>query len=177
MVKMTGQSRWDVNVRWTVMMDETAVNPYQQWDDLRKILAIFKAAPFVEVENGYLRQLLVAASGGNNSDHMAFALRQLRISTHPDIVDGFTCTLNMTLFNYHPFTSDFAYQVPPRPDNKTSSRAPGEPASRQPENSWFTLPDYWHRKPHRWVGKCPLPTVYNDFYEGRGQNRPPESGP
>ena len=116
LIKLTGRGRWDVTVRWTAMKDDTAtsmVDSYAQWEDLRSIVAIFKAAPFVEVENQYVRQVLsesdsVIGTGGR----MAFGLRQLRITTHADIVDAFDCSLTMTLFNYFPYSSSFGYNGP-----------------------------------------------------------------
>jgi hypothetical protein len=113
MVKFTGRGRWDATVRWTSMLDDTAtttVGRFAQWQDLRNIVAIFKAAPFVEVENSYLRQLILEHNGSApNSMRMAFGLRQLRISTHPDIIDAFDCSLTMTWFNYYPYSLDFGY--------------------------------------------------------------------
>jgi hypothetical protein len=40
---------------------------YQQWEDLINAVAIFKAAPFVEVESPHLRQMLAAKDPAFNS--------------------------------------------------------------------------------------------------------------
>ena len=102
----TGQSRWDVVVKWTALKGEPGTADYlTQWDALTDVVAMFKVAPFVEVESPHLRQIFAPMS----TERMAVALRQLRIDTHPDIVDGLTATLTMTLFNYHPYSVDFGY--------------------------------------------------------------------
>lgn len=109
--KKTGQSRWDVTVSWTALQDTG--NPeqaYSQWTDLQNIVAIFKAAPFVEVESPHLRQMLAAKDPQMATQRLAMGLRQLRISTHPDIVDALSCTLTMSLFNFLPYSTAFAYQ-------------------------------------------------------------------
>lgn len=113
MVKKTGQARWDVTVRWIAMLDDSAVSEdgrYQQWEDLRSILSMFYAAPFVEVENAYVRQALAEQDSSMASARMGFALRQLRINKHNDIVDALEISLTMTLFNYFPYSKDFGYQ-------------------------------------------------------------------
>lgn len=115
MVKMTGHGRWDVTVRWTAMQDDTAgdiAGKYHQWEQVRTVVAMFKSAPFVEVENSYIRQILSEQDPLFRNMRVAFALRQLKISTHPDIVDALDCALTMTLFNYYPYSSDFAYAGP-----------------------------------------------------------------
>ncbi len=114
LVKFTGHGRFDVTVRWTAMLDDAAANSedkYKQWEDLRTIVAIFKAAPFVEIENSYIRQSLGESDPtlSANNTRMAFGLRQLRISIHPDIIDAFDCSLTMTWFNYAPYSNDFGY--------------------------------------------------------------------
>src|SRR5208283_6097848 len=101
--KKTGHSRWDVTARWKAVIDNSATNPYTQWYMLRQIVAIFKAAPFVEVENQHIRNILMKEDINiQNGARMAFALRQLRIDTNPDLVDVLEATLIMTLFNYTP---------------------------------------------------------------------------
>ena len=107
--KKTGHSRWDVTVRWKSIINDLSVNPYQEWDDLRSIVAMFKCAPFVEVENKQIRQILNKEHFGLTSDRMAFALRQLRIDTSPDSTDILEATLTMTLFNYYPYSKEFGY--------------------------------------------------------------------
>jgi soluble lytic murein transglycosylase-like protein len=115
MVKMTGHGRWDVTVRWMAMLDDAVGNidgKYAQWEQVRTVVAMFKSAPFVEVENSYIRQILSEQDPLFRNMRVAFALRQLRISTHADIVDALDCALTMTLFNYYPYSSDFAYAGP-----------------------------------------------------------------
>src|SRR3954453_22824012 len=81
------------------------------FEDLRKILAMFVAAPFVEVENAHIRQLNAEQDPGFLAgDRMAFAMRQLRVDTLSDIVDGLQATLTLSLFNYKPYSADFAYR-------------------------------------------------------------------
>ena len=110
----TGQSRWDVTWTWKALADRSVTPPdYKQWTVAQRILAMFKCAPFVEVENDHLRQILFAnpiIAGNTKDDRMAFALRQLRIDTIPDLVDGLQLTITMSLFNYKPYSSSFAYQ-------------------------------------------------------------------
>ena len=114
MVMKTGQARWDATVRWTAMLDSShaagSKEYYQGWEDLRSILAMFHAAPFVEVENGFLRQVLCEQDASLSSGRMAFGLRQLRVNLHNDIVDALDVSLTMTLFNYFPYSLDFGYQ-------------------------------------------------------------------
>ncbi len=42
---------------------------------------------------------------------MAFALRQLKIDSVPDLADAIQVTLHMTWFNYTPFSVDFGYST------------------------------------------------------------------
>jgi hypothetical protein len=108
----TGHSRWDVTIQWKAIIDQApdGTLDYTQWGHVRRILAMVKASPFVEVENGHLRQLLGDdASVISSSRRMAFALQQLRVDFNPDLIDCLDCTLTMSLFNYRPFTPDFAY--------------------------------------------------------------------
>src|ERR1700741_2492679 len=53
----TGQSRWDVTWSWKAIADFSADDPYQEWESVQTLLAMFKAAPFVEVENEHIRQI------------------------------------------------------------------------------------------------------------------------
>jgi flagellum-specific peptidoglycan hydrolase FlgJ len=107
----TGQSRWDVSVSWTALASEqeNGTIDYSQWEDLRYIIAMFKAAPFVEVENQHLREVFFAVDPSMEHNRMAFGLRQLRIETHNDMVNALKVTLTMTWFNYYPYTGDFGY--------------------------------------------------------------------
>jgi len=116
LIKLTGKGRWDVTVRWIAMLDDTVASTdltgrYAQWEDLRSIVAMFKVAPFVEIENSYIRQVLCEQDPTvSGCLRMAFGLRQLRIATHSDIVDALDCSLTMTWFNYFPYSNDFGYQ-------------------------------------------------------------------
>jgi len=111
-----GHSRWDVTVTWKALVTNDGGTPdYTQWVSLQRILAMFKAAPFVQVESGHLRQLVMADPELDRADRtarMAFALRQLRVDTLPDIPQGLQCTLTMSWFNYLPYSTDFGYLDP-----------------------------------------------------------------
>lgn len=107
----SGQARWDVTVHWKAirLVQQDGSFDYTQWSDLRKIVATFKASPFVEVENDFLRQHFTNIQQAYKTQRMAFALKQLRVDTNPDTVDVIDVTLTMSLFNYSPFSIDFAY--------------------------------------------------------------------
>ncbi len=114
---------------------------YSQWEDLRKIIAFFKAAPFIEVENAHVRQLVLAENpGGAPHDRMAFALRQLQIETLPDTVDCLQATLNMSLFNYLPVTRDFGYASISGRSVSAPRRAPGERGGQSGSLYWTVAP-------------------------------------
>ena len=111
MFQKTGQARWDVTVSWTALLnDANQVTRYQQWEDLRNMVAIFKAAPFVEVESPHLRQMLAAHDPEFSTRRLSMGLRQLRVDNHPDVIDALKVTLTMTYFNCLPYTQDFGYQ-------------------------------------------------------------------
>lgn len=107
----TGQARWDVTARWKAVRFENTdgTYDYSQWQDLQNIAAMFKVAPFVEVENDYLRQHFAVIQPSYKSQRMAFALKQLRIDTNPDSNNVIDVTLTMSLFNYSPYSTDFSY--------------------------------------------------------------------
>jgi D-alanyl-D-alanine dipeptidase len=107
MFTKSGQARWDVTITWTAVRQGS---DNSQWEKVQTILAIFKAAPFVEVENAHLRQIFAENDPFMKASRLAFALRQLKVETHPDIVDGLNVTLTMTYFNYLPYSLDFGYQ-------------------------------------------------------------------
>jgi hypothetical protein len=112
MVKKTGQARWDVTVSFKVLLGDPTVddaNYYKQWEDFRSILAMFHAAPFVEVENGFIRQALCLQDSTLSSARMAFALRQMNVRSSQDSIDTLDIDLTMSLFNYFPYTKDFGY--------------------------------------------------------------------
>src|SRR5665213_147131 len=109
----TGQSRWDVTWSWKALADFDTQD-YTQWYVVQKLLAIFKAAPFVEVENGHIRQIInpsTLTTGATNDDVMAFALRQMRVDTVPDIIDALQITMTMSLFNFRPYSKNFQYDI------------------------------------------------------------------
>jgi hypothetical protein len=110
-LEKTGHARWDVTIHWKALVDNTGgASDYSQWIKVRRILAMLKAAPFVEVENRHLRHLFIKDDTINALySRMAFALKQLRVDVNPDLVDCLDCTLTMCLFNYRPFSKDFAY--------------------------------------------------------------------
>lgn len=107
----SGQARWDVTIRWKALR---LLNPdgsfdHSQWDNLRTIVAMFKAAPFVEVENAFLRQHFTTVQDQYQTQRMAFALKQMRVDTNPDTTNVLDVVLTMTLFNYAPYSKDFGY--------------------------------------------------------------------
>jgi soluble lytic murein transglycosylase-like protein len=111
----SGQSRWDVTVHWKAIrfvLPESADSYYDnsQWEDLQKIVAIFRAAPFVEVENAFLRQHFTTVQPAFAIQRMAFALKQLRIDTDPSSSNILDVTLTMSLFNYAPYSIAFDYK-------------------------------------------------------------------
>src|SRR5271156_2477572 len=108
----TGQSRWDVTWSWKAIQDNTEEDPLNAWRDVQTLLAIFKSSPFVEVENEHIRQIVNPSQltqGATNDDVMAFALRQMRVDTVPDLSDTLQITMTMSLFNYRPYSKNFLY--------------------------------------------------------------------
>lgn len=112
MFQKTGQSRWDISISWKALVYQAGdILDYSDWEDVQRILAIFKAAPFVEIENDHIRQIIAKQDPRFfKGKRMAFGLRQLRIDTIPDIVDGLQISLTATLFNYDPYSSTFGYK-------------------------------------------------------------------
>lgn len=111
MFTKTGQARWDVSISWKAMIDDQATDEWSRFGDmhdLRYVLAMFKAAPFVEVYNDHLKQVFAALDPSKHA-RMAFAMRQLRLESDPDITNALNCTLVMTLFNYSPYSKDFGF--------------------------------------------------------------------
>jgi hypothetical protein len=107
----TGQARWDVTIHWKAIrfVNQDGTYDYSQWVDLQNIVAIFKASPFVEVENDFLRQHFTNVQQAYKVQRMAFALKQLRIDTNPDSNNVLNVVLTMSLFNFAPYTVDFSY--------------------------------------------------------------------
>lgn len=102
----SGQSRWDVTITWIALKNGDDVS---QWEKVRDITAMFHAAPFVEVENQYLRQIFAEDDSSMKNARLAFGMRQLKITNHPDIIDGLIVNLTLTYFNYQPYTTNFGY--------------------------------------------------------------------
>lgn len=108
----TGQSRWDVTWTWKAIMDTSQDDPFSNWSDVQMLLAMFKAAPFVEVENDHIRQIVnpsLLTPGASDSDVMAFALRQMRVDTVGDMQDTLQISMTMSMFNYRPYSANFQY--------------------------------------------------------------------
>lgn len=107
----TGQARWNLTIQWRALLGQTpdGSTDFSQWEDVRTILAMLKAAPFMDVENVDVRRILTQTDITLGHVRLAFALRQLTIQTSTDIVDGLDCTLHMSFFNYTPFSKDFAF--------------------------------------------------------------------
>jgi hypothetical protein len=110
MFTKSGQARWDVTVRWTAFQVTGTNDPYFQWEQLQDLIALTKAAPFVEVENGHLRQVFAELDPTmSGSTRLGFAIRQVMIGNHPDVVDALVVTVVMTYFNYKAYSQNFAY--------------------------------------------------------------------
>lgn len=107
----SGQARWDVTVRWKSIrhIDSTGKYDYSQWTDVRRVVATFRASPFVDVENDFLRQHFTNIQQAYKTQRMAFALKQLSVTTSPDSSNVLDVVLTMTLFNFAPYSIDFAY--------------------------------------------------------------------
>lgn len=112
MFQKTGRSVWNVSVTWTALLNDADPSVrYQQWEDLINVVAIFKASPFVEVESAHLRQMLAAKDPAFSSKtaRLSMGLQQMRVDSHPDIIDALKVTLSMTYFNFAPYSTDFSY--------------------------------------------------------------------
>jgi hypothetical protein len=108
----TGHSRWDVTISWKALLGMKGNDiDWSQWEDVRSIVAMIKAAPFVEVENEDVRRFFAEKDPTirSHAPRLAFALRHLVVTTSEDMIDGLDCNLTMSLFNYLPYTHDFAY--------------------------------------------------------------------
>lgn len=107
MFTKSGQSLFNATVTWKAVLGTTVhgTPDYSQWEDVRRIVAMFKSAPFVQVENPHLRGVLQMES----SARMVFGLRQLNISTVPDSTEVLQMSLDLTFFNYLPYSKSFAY--------------------------------------------------------------------
>jgi hypothetical protein len=108
----TGQARWDVTWTWKAIYDDSQSDPWASWRSVQQLLAIFKSSPFVEVFNDHIRQIVNPGdltSTSSKDDVMAFALRQMRVDTMPDLSDTLQVTINMSFFNYKPYSKDFKY--------------------------------------------------------------------
>jgi hypothetical protein len=74
MFTKSGQSRWDVTVTWKSILSG-GQDKYSSWEDLQTILAMFKVAPFVEVESPHLRQIFAEKDPKMSASRLAFGLR------------------------------------------------------------------------------------------------------
>ena len=112
--KKTGHQRLDVAVTWKAMIvSDGETKDYQQWRDVRTVLAYLKCAPFIEVENAHIRQFVMTEElGYGETDRMAFAIRSMKIETVPDLADCLEVSLFLSWFNYLPYTLNFAYAGP-----------------------------------------------------------------
>ncbi len=110
--KRTGHARIDITITWQAVVDHSGASPdYRAWRQVRNILSMVKAAPFVEIYSPHVIQMLQEKDSSYlRGDRVAVALRQLSVATHPDIVDGLTCTLLMTVFNFKPYSGEFGYK-------------------------------------------------------------------
>lgn len=133
----TGRSRWDVTWSWKALAD-FSTQDYTQWLVVQKLLAIFKSAPFVEVENDHIRQIVnpsILSKGATPDDPMAFALRQLRVDTVPDIIDALQVTMTMSLLNYRPYSLNFQYA---KTDGTAAASALNSDKFEAYLNTWIT---------------------------------------
>lgn len=155
MFQKTGQSRWDTTIRWIALAqpDDNAVIDYSQWRDLRYIIAMVRAAPFVEVENAHLRQAYYPIDPSMEHKRLGFGLRQIRVETSPDMIGGLICTLTMTYLNYYPYTPDFGY-----------IGSAGEAVSAYQCQAFKDYLDTWIAKNM----SEPVPTDKDDFPPGPG---------
>src|ERR1035441_6709946 len=110
--KRSGHARIDITIQWQAVADiSSGTQDYSAWRQVRNILAMVKSAPFVEIYSPHVAQVLREKdSTFSDGDRIAVALRQLRVETHPDIVDGLVCSLLMTVFNYKPYSEHFGYR-------------------------------------------------------------------
>jgi hypothetical protein len=107
MLRKTGQSIMTVTVMWQAVLEYNGMTPiYTEWEKLRRVFAIFKCAPFVQVQNEHLRKVL---NMQDNYNRMAFGLKNLVISTSPDSTDILEARLDMIFLNYFPYSQDFSY--------------------------------------------------------------------
>src|SRR5579872_1687347 len=66
--KKTGHELFNVTISWKALVDYTLAGPdYSQWDKLRRVLAFFRAAPFIEIENKHLRQIILSQDSSRTS--------------------------------------------------------------------------------------------------------------
>ena len=97
MQQKTGFARLDATIRWKALINyaEGGIADYSQWEDLQRVLATFIAAPFAEVENAHLRQLIMKeVPTFADGDRMGFGAPSApgrhysrhcgRVAVHPD---------------------------------------------------------------------------------------------
>lgn len=83
---------------------------------LLRLLATFKAVPFVYIENSFLRANL----SPHDSSNMAVSLISLSIRTEPGMTDVLAADLELDFFNYKPYASQFMF----RQSYESESQAP-----------------------------------------------------
>jgi hypothetical protein len=75
-------------------------------EGLRRLVVELEHSPFAYVDNRYLRDNI--APGTNNN--MAFTILDFTVRTEPGLVDALVLDLDMTWFNYFPFSRNFHYR-------------------------------------------------------------------
>lgn len=75
-------------------------------EGLRRLLVQLEHHPFVYVNNTYLRDNIIPGSNRN----MAFTVLDFTVRTEPGLVDTLALDLDMTWFNYKPFSKDFTFR-------------------------------------------------------------------
>jgi hypothetical protein len=75
-------------------------------EGLRRLVVQLEHSPFAYVDNRYLRDNI--APGTNNN--MAFTILDFTVRTEPGLVDALVLDLDMTWFNYFPFSRNFMYR-------------------------------------------------------------------
>jgi len=77
---------------------------YQQWEDLRNMVASSRLLLLWRWSLRTLRQMLAAHDPEFSTRRLSMGLRQLRVDNHPDVIDALKVTLTMTYFNCLPYT-------------------------------------------------------------------------
>ena len=86
---------------------------------LRHLIAHFKVSPFARISSRYISN--AALSEETESSTVAVTLSNLSVYTVPDLPDSLFANFDMTIFNYLPYSPDFAFkneQTGPRIDEE-----------------------------------------------------------